>query len=168
MVRPRTVWRRWWACLAFGSLLAGCADRRTSPDPAAVAVTPVVLERVLQQLDAANVGYDRSGVCFSTKDPVSFEAPDPEVFAAVRRAEPAIAPATQCTQGPDIGRVVDRRSQEPRLLLFARTYACDDCDRSFVLAGWYEHTMSARRYLFIFRRVGDDWKLEDVMRVGAV
>ena len=165
------------ALVAIGTLASSCGGGRRerariadSPvgNSAAPGITAIAVERMLHQLEAAKLGYTRKEVCFSTDDPVSFKEPDPRILAAVRHVERGLIPADSCGYGNDIGRIVDRATKSPRILMFTRTYVYEGSDRAFVLGGWYEHTMSARRYLFIFRRVAHDWKLEDAMRLGAV
>lgn len=142
------------------------AKRAASADAPEIMVQ--VMERLLQQLAAADLGYTPQDVCFSTREPVSFEAPDPAMLSAARMAYAALAPATACRFGPALGRVVDRERGNPRILFFSRTYESATADRVFVVAGWYEHTMSARRYVFVFKRTPLGWRLEAAERFGAV
>ena len=148
-------------------------ERRTGPvseplNSQTTQMITVAVERVLRQLKAADLGYSAKDVCFSTRDAVSFEPPDSALFSTLKTSMPGLSPATNCMLGDQIGRIVDRQTKEQRLLLFVRPYVYDDSDRSVVVAGWYEHTMSARRYLFMFRRVPGGWKMEEAVQLGVV
>jgi len=65
---------------------------------------------------------------------------------------PAAVAATECTKSGQWGGFVAKSMGKAALLVYAKPYVAGD--RAFVYSGWYQHTMSARMFLLVFRREG--------------
>lgn len=124
------------------------------------------IEAVLDNLQRDPISYDPKVYCVSSGELVDVVAPRDEVLRSVKARLAVAIPATECTRSGQWASFVARSTGQKALLLYAKPYMSGD--RAFIYAGWYEHTMSARMFLLVFRRDGATWRLERMLRLGVV
>lgn len=159
------------ACCAF--YFAGCKGRSassagpvTARQDDSVVVAARSIEAVLDNLQRNPIPYNPSAYCVSSGELVDVVAPPDEVLRSVRGRFANAVSATECTRSGQWGSFVAKSTGQKALLLYAKPYVSGD--RAFIYSGWYEHTMSARMFLLVFRRDGATWRRESMLRLGAV
>lgn len=133
-------------------------------------ITAIALERILKHVAVDDVRVDPKSVCVArTAEIARFEPVPAAVLETLQVTDARIVSASQCTtQVEEWGRVVRRSDLQPSILVAAKPYIFEHEDRAFVLGSWYVNTMRAQRFVFVFKRDGGQWKLDDGSKLGVV